>query len=120
LFDELILTLHPHGCLTLYPDKRFRELEEKMASMSNIGYFESHLQEVLIGCAEPLSFDGSGRFKVSPHLRQRANLRREALLFGVGDCIRIWDEERWEQRNLLMTARLQDDGISETWRQLNI
>ena len=34
--------------------------------------------------------------------------------------MRIWDEERWEQRNQVMEARLQDEEFSQQWRNLNI
>lgn len=117
---RLILTFHPHGCLVLYPGERFDAVERQIVEMGNVGYLDAHLEEILIGCAEQVSLDGAGRLMFHSHLRERANLRRDALLFGVGDSIRIWDEERWEQRHLMLLARLQDEGLSEPWRKLRI
>lgn len=118
--ERLILTFHPHGCLVLYPGARFDAVERQITEMGNIGYLDAHIEEVIIGCAEQVSLDSGGRLMIHSHLRERANIRRDALLFGVGDSIRVWDEERWEQRHLLLLSRLQDEGLSEPWKKLRI
>lgn len=116
----LTLTLHPHGCLSLYTDMQFAKVKEQILASGNMGYFDSHLEEIIIGCAETITIDNAGRITISSHLRERTRIKRDVLLFGVGESVRIWDEERWEQRNTLMTANLQDDGISEPWKNIRI
>ena len=115
-----ILTFHPHGCLVLYKQERFEEIEQQIAEIGNIGYLDAHMEEVIVGCAEQATLDAAGRLLIQSHLRERAQMGRDALLFGVGDSIRVWDEERWEKRHLLMLSRLQDEEISKPWRRLRI
>ncbi len=118
--STITLTLHPHGCLSLYTDLQFEKVKAQIIASGNMGYFDSHLEEVIIGCAETTSIDNAGRITISSHLRERATIKRDVLLFGVGESIRIWDEERWEQRNALMTAYMQDEGISTPWKNMRI
>ena len=116
----LVLTLHPHNHLILYSEDVFEARKQQLLAMPNIGYMESHLLEVFIGCAEQVAMDGTGRVMVQNHLRERAKIEREVLLFGVGDNIHIWDEKSWEQRNEVFVARLQDEGFSERWQNIKL
>ncbi|MCH9757551.1 MAG: hypothetical protein K0U19_00395 [Proteobacteria bacterium] len=118
--NGLVLTMHPHKHLSLYKKDAFEALKEKLLQMPNIGYIESHLQEVIIGCAEHVSLDSAGRIMVQNNLRMLAAIERETLFFGVGESIHIWDEKLWEQRNLVLLSRLQDGELSEQWKQLKI
>lgn len=115
-----VLTGHPHGCLSVYSAERFAEIREQFQSHSNLGYLDSHLEEIVLGCAEILQLDAADRFLISGHLRDSAGIDRDARLFRLTDSIRIWSEERWKQRNELMTARLQDEGFSSTWKELRL
>ena len=84
-----------------------------------MSYFDSHLEEVIVGSAEFMQLDSAGRILI-PNLRERAVIKRDVLLFVMSGRMRIWDEERWEQRNQVMEARLQDEEFSQQWRNLNI
>lgn len=118
--SPFILTLHPHGCLTLYKNERFSEIARQIAEIGNIGFLDAHMEEVIVGCAESVLLDSAGRLLIQNHLRERANIRRNVLLFGMGDCIRVWDEERWTNRNTMALSQLQDREMEEPWRKLRI
>ena len=83
-----------------------------------MSYFDSHLEEVIVGSAEFMQLDSAGRILIPNHLRERAVIKRDVLLFVMSGRMRIWDEERWEQRNQVMEARLQDEEFSQQWRNL--
>jgi len=116
----LVLTMHPHKHLALYTERAFAALRDQVLSLPNLAYEAAHLQELIVGCAESAALDSAGRISVSGALRARAGIGRDALLFGVGEKIHIWDEQAWEQRDLLLRARLQDAELSEQWRALKI
>jgi MraZ protein len=59
------------------------------------------LQRLLVGHAEDVEMDGTGRILVSPALRQYAALDHRVVLVGQGNKFELWDESRW----LEQTAR---------------
>ena len=114
------LTSHPHGCLALYNEERFQQIVDHFRKTPNTSYFDSHMEEVLIGSAETVQLDSSGRILIHNHLRERAKIKRDILLFVFDERMRIWDEERWEQRNQDMEKRMKDEEFSLQWRNLNL
>jgi len=118
--DGFVLTAHPHGCLVIYTPERFQEVCAQIRERPNMSYFDGHLEELIIGCAEELSLDSADRFLISGHLRAHAGIARDVRLFGLHDSTRIWSEEQWEQKHALMIARLQDEEFSKTWQTLRL
>ena len=114
-----VLTAHPHGCLVIYTNARFENIQQQFQSRSNMSYFDSHLEELILGSAEPLLPDSAERFLIGGHLRDYAAIQRDIRMFHLPDCVRLWSEERWGQRHALMTARLQDEGFS-SWQDLRL
>lgn len=115
-----VLTGHPHGCIAIYTAAKFAEISEKLRTRPNTGYFDAILEEIVAGTAETLQLDSADRFLIGGHLREDAAIERDARMFYLSDSVRIWGEERWKQRNALMTARLQDEEFSATWRDLRL
>ena len=120
LREPSVLTAHPHGCLAVYTEARFAEIAAQLASRPNTNYYDSILEEIVLGGAEPLVLDAADRFLIGGHLRADAAIARDARLFKLPDSVRIWSEERWTQRHALMTSRLQDEEFSSTWRELRL
>lgn len=118
--SEFVLTAHPHGCLVIYGEKRFGAICQRLQSRPNTSYFDAHMEEIIIGSAETLQLDAADRFLIGGHLRNYAGIGRDVRLFNLSDSVRVWSEERWEQKHALITARLQDEGFSESWRDLRL
>ena len=66
------LTGHPHGCLALYSEARFQKIVKHFEESPNMSYFDSHLEEVIVGSAEFMQLDSAGRILIPNHLRERA------------------------------------------------
>ena len=118
--NEWILTANPHQCLSLYAPKQFNIIKREFSKLANVGFMESHMEELIIGSAEPVILDNAGRILIPNALRTFADIKRDVLLFSVANSVRIWDHERWEQRQVLVLSRLQDEGLSEPWKTLRI
>ena len=114
------LTGHPQRLFGLVFRSAFSKIVKHFEESPNMSYFDSHLEEVIVGSAEFMQLDSAGRILIPNHLRERAVIKRDVLLFVMSGRMRIWDEERWEQRNQVMEARLQDEEFSQQWRNLNI
>jgi len=94
----VVLTAHPDGCLLLYPKLAWEPIGAKVQALSSFNEQARWWQRLLVGFAEELELDGSGRILVSPALRKFANLKKQVMLVGQGSHFELWDVEAWEQK----------------------
>lgn len=92
---HVVLTAHPHRCLLLYPQPAWDPIQARMMSLSSFDRQSSALQRLLVGYAEDLELDNSGRLLVSPALREFANLEKQAMLVGQGSHFELWNLDAW-------------------------
>jgi MraZ protein len=84
----LTITRHPDGCLLIYPR---REWENKREQIAAFPIQARALQRLLLGNAQDVEIDGSGRVLIAPELRVAAALSREVMLLGMGAHFELWD-----------------------------
>ena len=84
----LTITRHPDGCLLVYPR---REWENKREQIAAFPIQARALQRLLLGNAQDVEIDGSGRVLIAPELRVAAALTREVMLLGMGAHFELWD-----------------------------
>jgi MraZ protein len=94
----IVLTAHPDRCLLLYPRAAFEPISTRISTLSSFNEQARWWQRLLVGFAEVLELDGSGRILVSPALRKFADLKRTVMLVGQGSHFEIWDTEVWERK----------------------
>ena len=92
---RLTLTRHPDGCLLVYPRPVW---EIKRAEIAALPMAARPLQRLLLGGANDVDIDGSGRVLVSPELRSAAGLTKEVMLLGMGSHFELWDAAAWAER----------------------
>lgn len=95
---RLVLTAHPHGCLLLYPQPAWEPIQARMMALSSFDKQSSALQRLLVGYAEDLDLDATGRLLVSPSLREFADLEKQAMLVGQGSHFELWNIEGWHKQ----------------------
>ena len=93
---SLVLTAHPHRCLLMYPQPDWEPIQAKVMSLSSFDRQSSALQRLLVGFAEDIELDSSGRILVSPVLREFAGLEKQAMLVGQGSHFELWSMEAWK------------------------
>ena len=106
--SKVVLTAHPHGCLLLYPQPAWEPIEAKMMALSSFDKQSSGLQRLLVGYAEDIELDSSGRLLVSPTLREFAELEKEVMLVGQGSHFEMWNMEAWRKQ---LDGVMGGDGI---------
>lgn len=94
---RLIITADPDKCLLLYPLPDWEPVEEKLKKLSSFNSVTRNLQRLLIGHAEDLNMDNTGRVLISPALRSYAELQKNVVFAGQGNRFELWDQEKWEQ-----------------------
>ncbi len=97
--DSLVLTAHLHTCLLLYPQSAWEPIQSKIMSLSSFDQRSAALQRRLVGHAEDVTLDGSGRLLVSNVLREFAGLKKEVMFVGQGTHFELWSAEAWHKQN---------------------
>lgn len=93
---KLVLTAHPHRCLLLYPAPAWEPIRARIMGFSSFDPQTSLWKRLLVGFAEDLVLDASGRVLVSPELRKHAGIDRDVMLLGQGSHFELWSTARWE------------------------
>ena len=84
----LTLTRHPDGCLLVYPRPVWEIKREQIAAFPMQA---RALQRLILGNAQDVEIDGSGRILVAPELRSAAGMSRDVMLLGMGAHFELWD-----------------------------
>lgn len=107
---RLTLTRHPDGCLLVYPRDVWEQKREQIAAFPMSA---RPLQRLLLGYAQDVDMDGSGRILVAPELRQAAGLERDVLLMGLVSHFELWDSARWALREAEDLAKGMSEGMEQ-------
>ena len=92
---QVTLTRHPDGCLLIYPDPIWLSLKAKLKGLP---YSARWFQRMVLGCAQSVSMDASGRILIPSDLRQLVGLERDAMLIGLGEHFELWDKATYVQQ----------------------
>ena len=108
---SIVITAHPHGCLLMYPRTAWEPIQQKIMQLSSFDKKSSKFQRLLVGYAEDVSIDASGRFLISSELRCFSNIEKIAMLVGQGSHFELWSEDRWTQQ--VQDISGDDDSLPE-------
>ena len=89
---KLVITVEPSGCLLIYPEPDWIPVRDQLNKLSGP---QMALRRLIVGHAEEIEMDSSGRILVPPALRQRAQLDKAVALVGMGNKFELWDEAKW-------------------------
>lgn len=95
--NTLVMTADPSRCLLLYSIAAWEPIEQKLMALSSFNSSTRALQRLLVGHADDVDVDATGRLLVPPALRQYAALDKRIVLVGQGNKFEIWDETRWNE-----------------------
>ncbi|MBT3696982.1 MAG: division/cell wall cluster transcriptional repressor MraZ [Gammaproteobacteria bacterium] len=85
-------------CLLLYPATVFSNIEKKINDLPSFTKNHRRIQRLIIGHAEDLELDSSGRILLSKPLRIVAEMSKKITLIGQGDKFEIWSDDIWSNR----------------------
>jgi MraZ protein len=94
---QLVVTADSDRCLLIYPLPDWEPIEQKLMSLSSFNPQIRELQRRVVGYAEDVVMDATGRILVPPALRAFAQLGRSVVLVGQGNKFELWNKESWEQ-----------------------
>lgn len=99
LEGEFVVTRSLDGCLSMYGPEEWQVLEEKLNALPMTNERARRLKRFLLGSAVSCELDKQGRILIPQVLRDKAGLRKDVTMVGVGDHVEIWATEVWEENN---------------------
>ena len=93
---EMVITVdHMDRCLLLYPMDQWMKVEQVLMSLPNMNRSVRNMQRLVLGHASEVELDSQGRVRLSPPLREYANLQKKSVLVGQANKFELWDAETW-------------------------
>jgi MraZ protein len=89
---KITITRNLDGGLLIYP--RF-EWEAKRKIIMELPSSQRGLQRLLLGNAQDVDIDGSGRVLIAPELRDVAGIVKDVVLVGMGQRFELWAAEKF-------------------------
>ena len=93
---RLVLTADPSRCLLVYPADAWEPIQARLMALSSFNDKIRNLQRLLVGHADDVEIDGSGRILVPPALRTYASLDKPVVLVGQGHRFELWGHAQWQ------------------------
>jgi MraZ protein len=95
---ELVIVYgdHRRQYLECYTVKAMEEVDELISNLPRGSRKRSMLQSLFQGQSIETSVDDTGRLVLSPKLRQKIGLGKEAFFIAAGDTFQIWDPETYD------------------------
>ena len=84
--------------LMVLPPAVFQIISNRLMSMSLTDPAARLLRQVILGNAQQVVPDGSGRILLPQNLRDLADLKTDVVFVGQGDHFEIWAAELWQKQ----------------------
>lgn len=95
LSGDLILTKGLEGCLSLYPEAEWNDIQSRLSKLNFTQKDFRFFSRRFYSAAGTVSLDKSGRILIPAHLLKEAGLKKDLLVIGVNRWIEIWNPERF-------------------------
>lgn len=96
LDGDLIITKGLEGCLTLYPQKEWAQIQERLSSLNFTKRDFRFFGRRFYSSAQAVSPDKNGRILIPSHLVKEGKLKKDLLIIGVNEWVEIWDPDRYQ------------------------
>ena len=88
--------------LMVLSGEAFQQLYQHLNEMNITDQTSRLLRRMILGYAQELEVDKSGRILISQPLREFADLKDDTILVGLGDYFEIWAPKAWEGQETLL------------------
>lgn len=95
LSGNLILTKGLEGCLSLYPEGEWAEVQKRLSALSFTQKDYRFFSRRFYSSACAVTPDRSGRILIPSHLIEEAALSKDLLVIGVDRWVEVWNPERY-------------------------
>lgn len=96
LAEELILAKGLEGCLSLYPQLEWHDVQKRLSGLPFTQKDFRFFSRRLYSSAATFTPDRNGRIVIPAHLIEEADLKKDLLVIGVNRWIEIWNPDRYK------------------------
>lgn len=95
LGNEFVVTKGLDGCLFVYPNEEWHNIEEKFRNVPLTTKDARKFSRFFFAGAATCELDKQGRILIPPVLREFADLQKDVVSVGVLNRIEIWSKDNW-------------------------
>src|SRR5919202_4367010 len=109
LADGVVLAAGIEPCVAIWTPAAYEAQVD--AALQGSNPFSARAREArryFSANANEVELDAAGRVMIPSRLAEHANLDREVVVIGQGQCLEVWDRDAWEQYNRDLTGRMSD------------
>ena len=117
-YDDHIIMTNFDRCLVAFPYEEWRNVEDKISSLSMVKKEVKAFQRFFISGAAECPIDKLGRVLIPPTLRDYALLEKDVVFAGMGKMFELWSRERWTEE--IKRAEENFEGMRESLASLGI
>ena len=99
LGNEFVVTKGLDGCLFVYPNEEWHNIEEKFRTVPLTTKDARKFSRFFFAGAATCELDKQGRILIPPVLREFADLQKDVVSVGVLNRIEIWSKDNWLECN---------------------
>ena len=99
LGNEFVVTKGLDGCLFVYPNEEWKNIEEKFRTVPLTTKDARKFSRFFFAGAATCEVDKQGRILIPPVLREFADIQKDVVSVGVLNRIEIWSKDRWVDNN---------------------
>ncbi len=99
LSDGAFITEGFDGNLMILTSSAFMTISDRVNRMSMTDPNARDLKRMMFGRANQAEIDKAGRMLIPAFLRDRAGLKTNVVLVGMGDYFELWAAENWQVQN---------------------
>ena len=118
LGDEFVVTKGLDGCLFVYPNEEWQNIEEKFRNVPLTSKDARKFSRFFFAGATTCEVDKQGRILIPSVLREFASLQKDVVFVGVGSRIEIWSKESWN--NSISNYDDNMDEVAENMAELGL
>jgi len=95
---KVFVTKFLDGCLVVYPADEWEQLkEDKLMKLDSMDSRDARdKKRTLLGSACPCDVDKQGRIGLTARHLKQANITKEVVFTGMGNCFEIWASSEWD------------------------
>lgn len=93
--DKLVIVPNGRGGLDVYPERGWRDLEERMGRLPRLDQFRRAFTYQYLSRGQDVMLDPQGRIQIPLDLRQAESLTRDVLIIGMQERFEVWNRERF-------------------------
>ena len=97
LGDSFHISMGTDQCLTIYPQSAWEALCQRAEELEEEEDIEA--MEVFFAQSYRCTVDSQNRIVIPPLLREYATLEKDVVIVGSNKVARIWNAQRWSEKN---------------------